>query len=138
MIAAWPAAAIDRLELALVHAETGLALCDAAGLIFLAGLTSPFHAWAAARCGQEPHEQAARMAEALASLTAAGHLHGLPHWHALHAEIHLLAGDPAAASVSYSRARGLGETTGELVYGRQWARRQWARIERSLERAGMT
>jgi DNA-binding SARP family transcriptional activator len=122
MFAAWAAALVDRPEAALTQASAGLELCEDAGYGSIQALTEPVHAWAAARCGEVPQEQAARMAPVLEALIASGHLHALGHWFGLLAEVHALGGDHDQARAALRHADELAATTGERAYGRALAR----------------
>jgi DNA-binding SARP family transcriptional activator len=122
MFAAWAAALVDRPEAARTQASSGLELCEHGGYGSIRSLIEPVHAWAAARCGEVPQEQAARMAPVLEALIASGHLHALGHWFGLLAEVQVLAGDDAGARSSLRRADELAAATGERAYGRAIAR----------------
>jgi DNA-binding SARP family transcriptional activator/uncharacterized protein (UPF0147 family) len=122
MFSAWAAALVDRPEAALTHASTGLELCEDGGYGSIQALIEPVHAWAAARCGEVPEEQAARMVRVLEALIASGHLHALGHWFGLLSEVHVLAGDDDEARAALRRADELAAATGERAYGRALAR----------------
>jgi DNA-binding SARP family transcriptional activator len=122
LFAAWAAALVDRPVEALAQASAGLVVCDTAGFGSVRALIDPLHAWATARCGSDPAEQAARMTAALEALVDAEHVHAVGHWFGLLAEVHLLAGDPVAARAAGGRSSELGRVTGERVYDATLAR----------------
>jgi hypothetical protein len=117
LFAAWGASLVDRPEVARAHAADGLAVCDRERFVYLRLLLEPIHGWATARCGSDPREQAAVIAEAIDDLVAAGQSHAVGSWLYLLAEVHLMAGDRRAAAAAIDRAEGLGAACGEQVYG---------------------
>ncbi|MFA9430780.1 BTAD domain-containing putative transcriptional regulator [Egicoccus sp. AB-alg2] len=124
LFAGWGMAALDRPADARRHTDECLALCEQAGLQYLAMLTTPLHGWARARTGGDPAVEAARVAEACRYLDEAGQQHALSNWRLLLAEILLLAGDRESARDELARAVAVGEAIGEQVYGRQLVRVQ--------------
>jgi hypothetical protein len=92
---------------ALDRANDALALCDRFGFNLLACLAVPAHAWASAHLGEDPHEHASRIEEAIDAIRASGNLGSETHALTLLAEVRLLAGDIAGARTSLARAKSI-------------------------------
>jgi DNA-binding SARP family transcriptional activator len=118
LFAAWAGAVVDDPAFTLEQTRRGLALCERYGFRQATHLLTPLDGWAAARAGADPAVEAARIAEALQTLDATGHLHARPSWAVLLAEVHLLAGDPDAARAAVAAGRAIVEVTGERVHDR--------------------
>ncbi len=130
MFGGFACAALDRPELAHRYTREGLEQSVAMGLEHLANLTIPTDAWASARLGDDPVAAAARITAAVDALVAAGHLHAVPQWRLLLAEVHALAGDVDAARAALADSREMSARIAEDVY-----RPQWERVEAVLEGA---
>jgi DNA-binding SARP family transcriptional activator len=122
LFAAWSAALVDRPQEAFAHAAAGLAVCERGGFAYLGLLTTPMHAWAAVRLGEDPHQHIDRLSRCLAQLESAGQFHAIGHWYGLLAELHTRAAAPEAARTALARAYEVAEQTGERVYEHELAR----------------
>jgi DNA-binding SARP family transcriptional activator len=115
LFAGWGAAAVGAPEEGAAWTTTGLELCERYRFRQATMLITPFAGWAQARLGADPVAQAARISAALDAIVEVGHVHGLPQWLGLLADVHLLAGEVEEARARVSEARRVVETTGERV-----------------------
>jgi hypothetical protein len=117
LFAGWAAAVLDDADTAWEHAEVGVALWEVAGLSYLATLSTPVHAWAAAVRDSDPASEAARLRAAVDALAGAGHRHALAFWQLLLADVLELAGQGVGARTTIEEATALAQRIGERLDG---------------------